>query len=117
MMSKDVVETVSFRFLERGVFDLKESEFQAKLKKEILERLPGAIVVKNETYMLGFPDLTVYYGERWAALECKRSANAAKQPNQQMMIDRMNLMGGFARFIYPENCEEVLNELQQTLAI
>lgn len=96
---------------------MKESEFQADLKKEIKRRLPGCIVTKNETYALGFPDLTVYYKDKYALLECKRSKDAEKQPNQEFIIDSVNAKGGFARFVYPENKEEVLNELQQALTV
>ena len=60
----------------------------------------------------GLPDLLILYGEKWASLECKRSATAKKRPNQDYYVEKMNDMS-FSRFVYPENKEEVLNELQQ----
>ena len=50
-----------------------ESQFQAKLKKKIEARLPGAIVNKNDAnYRQGFPDLIVLYKDQYAILECKK---------------------------------------------
>lgn len=91
-----------------------ESKFQAKLIKKLKELFPGCIVEKNDpNYIQGFPDLTIYYEDKWATLECKQNANARKQPNQEYYVNKMNDMS-FSRFICPENEEEVLHELQQS---
>lgn len=91
----------------------KESEFQAKLIRELKARFPGCIVLKNDpTYIQGMPDILILYESRWAALECKRSATSSHQPNQDYYVNRLNEMS-FARFIFPENKEIVLHELQQ----
>ena len=93
---------------------MRESIFQAKLIKEIKERFPGCMVIKNDpNYIQGLPDLLILHKNQWAALESKRSSHASKRPNQEYYVDMMNKMS-FSRFIYPENKEEVLNELQQT---
>lgn len=90
-----------------------EREFQSKLIKELNNRFEGCIVMKlDSSYIQGIPDLLVLYEDKWATLECKKNANAAKQPNQEYYVGRMNDMS-FSRFICPENKEEVLNELQQ----
>lgn len=95
----------------------KESEFQAKLIKDIKKRFPGSIVLKNDpTYIQGIPDLIVLYKNKWAALEVKKSKNAKHQSNQDYYISKMNKMS-FGRFIYPENKQEVMNDLQQTFGI
>lgn len=92
---------------------MKESKFQSGLIKEIHERFPGSIVMKNDAgYMQGFPDLTVFYGKHWAALECKRSEKESHRPNQDYYIQMLGEMS-YASFVYPENKEEVLNGLQQ----
>lgn len=91
-----------------------ESKFQAKLIDELKHLFPGCIVLKNDpNYLQGIPDLTILYKDKWATLEVKKSANATHQPNQNYYVDNMNHMS-FSRFIYPENKEVVLNELQQS---
>lgn len=90
----------------------KESKFQSELIKELKYLFPGCIVVKlDANYIQGLPDLLILWNEHWAALECKKSINAKHRPNQNYYVDRLNVMS-FASFIYPENKEEVLNELQ-----
>ena len=92
-----------------------ESKFQSNLIKELKAMFPGCIIMKNDAgYTQGIPDLLVLHNDRWAALECKQAANSSRRPNQAYYIDRMNEMS-YANFIYPENKEEVLRELQQAL--
>lgn len=94
---------------------MRENKFQAKLIKEIEARLPGCIVLKNDpNYIQGIPDLSIFYKGKWAFLECKRKEDAVKQSNQEDYINYAN-EHSFGAFIYPENKEDVLNELQQTL--
>ena len=91
----------------------KESQFQKGLIDDLKKRLPGCIVLKNDpNYIQGVPDLLVLYNDRWATLECKKAEHANHQPNQDYYVERMNNMS-FSRFVYPENKENVLNELQQ----
>lgn len=88
-----------------------ENKFQAKLIKELKDMFPGCIVMKNDaSYIQGIPDLLILYNDKWASLECKKSASAVKQPNQEYYVERMNEMS-FSRFICPENRDEVLDEL------
>ena len=69
--------------------------------------------MKNDSsYIQGIPDLLILYEDKWAVLECKKNASAKKQPNQTYYVNKMNRMS-FAAFIYPENKEEVLYELQR----
>ena len=90
-----------------------ENKFQSKLIKELKKEFPGCMVLKNDpTYLQGVPDLLVLYKNKWCALEVKRSATAKHQPNQDYYVDKMNKMS-FSRFIYPENKDEVLSDLQK----
>lgn len=94
---------------------MRESLFQKNLIKEIKQTFPGCIVMKNDAnYIQGIPDLLVLYGKRWAALEVKRSAKAPVRPNQRFYISKMSKMS-YASFVFPENKEAVINDLQSTL--
>lgn len=93
---------------------MKENRFQSKLIKDLESLFPGCIILKNDSsYRQGIPDLTIFYQDKWATLEVKKNRTASHQPNQDYYVDQMNKMS-FSRFIYPENKEEVLHELQQT---
>jgi hypothetical protein len=91
-----------------------ESAYQAKLIKRLYKMFPDCLVLKNDTdYMQGIPDLTIFYRNQWAMLEVKASKDAPTQPNQPHYVEKARGMS-FAAFIYPENEEEVLRELQRT---
>ena len=91
----------------------KESDFQTKLIEKLQDKFPDSIILKNdETYCQGIPDLSIFYKKHWAMLEVKRNKNAVRRPNQDFYVSKANEMS-FARFIYPENEEEVLNDLEQ----
>lgn len=92
---------------------IKENVFQAKLVKEL--RAMGYLVLKNDSgHIQGIPDLLVLFKNRWAALECKRSKDSPRRPNQEHYIYELGKMS-YASFIYPENKEDVLSELQKAL--
>lgn len=90
-----------------------ESKFQRELIKELKEIFPGSLIFKNESKQ-GLPDLTILYGDRWALLECKKSRDEPHRPNQDYYVNAANEMS-YASFIFPENKQEVLDELQQAL--
>ena len=87
-----------------------ESGFQDKLVKDLKELFPGCMTFKMDQIQ-GIPDLLVLYKNKWASLECKKHANAKRQPNQEYYVGKMNDMS-FSRFICPENKDEVLDELR-----
>lgn len=92
-----------------------ESDFQKNLIKELKTMFPGAIVTKlDSSHIQGIPDLLILYEDRWAVLECKRSAKAKFQTNQPYYLKKMNDMS-FAAVIFPENKKEVLDGLQSAL--
>lgn len=99
---------------------MRENEFQPEVIKELYRMFPDCFVMKNDAnYRQGFPDLTVFIGPYYILLECKKSKKEMRdpRPNQDYYVDAVNAMGGFARFIYPENKEAVLNEIRQTFRL
>ena len=89
-----------------------ESKFQKELIDEVKERYPGCIALKNDSsYMQGFPDWTILYKDKWAVLEVKKERGAHKQPNQEYYVNKLNEIGGFSRFVFPENKDEVLEDM------
>ena len=92
---------------------MKESVFQSSLIKELKERYPGCIVMKNDSkYIQGIPDLTILFKNKWAALECKKESKASHQPNQDYYVAKMKAMS-FANIISPEIKDDVLALLDQ----
>lgn len=96
-----------------------ENKFQSKLIKELEARFDGCIVTKLDSgHIQGIPDLLVLYKDKWATLECKRSEKEylreqGKRPNQEWYVNTMNQMS-YSSFIYPENKEKVLNEIEHS---
>ena len=91
----------------------KESKFQSDLKEDLKKIFPGAIITKlDSSATQGIPDLLVIWHDKYALLECKRSEKASKQPNQEYYVDMINNWS-FSAFIYPENKEEVLHEMER----
>ena len=92
-----------------------ENKFKTELIKDIKETIPGSIIFHlDPTECQGIPDLLVLHNDKWAALEGKKNKDASHRPNQDYYVDKMNEMS-YAAFVYPENKEVILNELQQAL--
>ena len=91
-----------------------ENDYQKGLKKKLKSMFPGCLVTKlDSSDIQGIPDLLVLYENKWAVLEVKKDATAPHRPNQDYYVAKLNEMS-FSRFIYPENEEEVLDELYKT---
>ena len=90
-----------------------ESAFKAKAKERIRECLGDDIFIHEMMCQTqGIPDTLILCGDKWALLEFKRSRNATHRPNQDYYVDMFNSMG-FSAFVYPENFEDVLDDLRR----
>ena len=120
-----LLRSSSFCFLVYGYFmdlfifeggimrETGKNGFQSRLIKDISERFPGVIIMKNDpNYLQGIPDLIILYNDKWATLEVKKDILAKHQPNQDYYVEKMNSMS-YSTFVYPENEEEVLNDLEK----
>lgn len=88
--------------------------FQSEVIDALRNMLPDCIILKNDAnYLQGVPDILVLWGHQWAALECKKNRSDTPEPNQPYYVAKMNQMS-FAAFIFPDNVDEVLDDLQLT---
>lgn len=99
--------------------NMLERDFQSKVIHKIRTLFPNCFVLKcdGSNTPQGFPDILIIYENKWAVLEFKKSekerySKGGTRPNQEYYISQLGKMS-FAKFIYPENEKEVLDELQQ----
>ena len=93
-----------------------ENKFKQNLVKELKEKFPDCMVLHlDPNEIQGVPDILILNGSKWAALEGKKSKDAQHRPSQDYYVAKMNEMS-YAAFIYPENKEEIINDLERTFA-
>lgn len=93
-----------------------ERDYQRELIPRIIGLFPKGecdVLKNNSGYRQGIPDLSVYLPGFWAWLEVKPSSDARQEPNQEWYVHWANRYA-FGAFIYPENENEVLRDLEQT---
>lgn len=90
-----------------------ENRFKTNLISELETLFPDCIITHlDPNEIQGIPDLLILFKNKWAVLEGKKSANESRRPNQEYYVNLMNQMS-FAAFIFPENKEQVLDELYE----
>ncbi len=94
-----------------------EMSFKTKFLRELEERLSDVDLdfINTRPNNRSIPDTFVIGPKYWAALEFKRTKRAAHQPNQDYYVSKLREKG-YANFVYPENAEEVLNDLEKLFA-
>ena len=94
-----------------------EGKFKKELKNDLETLFPGCIITQlDPNDIQGIPDLLILWNDKWATLECKKSKKASHRPNQDYYVGLMNKMS-YSSFIFPENKEVVLDELQQAFRL
>lgn len=94
-----------------------ESLFKKKLLQKLNSLEYGYFFTKEALALRGFPDIIGCYKGRFIGLECKKDASGANKktgrtPLQNHVLEKIRYNGGFGSFIYPENEEEVLQEIE-----
>lgn len=88
---------------------------ERKLERQAVKWLKeqGAYVVKlsGPGVPAGAPDRLFVYGAKWAAIEFKSSPTASYRPGQRETLDFLRRGNRFVYAAYPENWEEVKQDL------
>ena len=91
---------------------MRENVYQGKLIRKLNKIYPEAVVIRNDpSWIQGIPDILILFRHRWAALEIKAAHDSPDQPNQPYWVARLNDMS-FSAFIFPENEESILYQLE-----
>jgi len=79
-----------------------------------LKLLPNCVVMSiQQTSIRGTPDILMCLNGRFVALELKRSSTAPATELQRYNIQKLDEAGGFAKICYPENFEEIFEQLKE----
>lgn len=91
--------------------DFKKS-FQTRVKRAVH---PLAILQykQDSTTVAGFPDTIIVLEGITIFIEFKKSRTAKFRPGQKEWIEKLNNNGHFAFVCYPENADEVLEEIKR----
>ena len=86
-----------------------EKDFCARVREELGRNRCHTLKL---TVSKGIPDRLILFNDRYAMLEFKRDANAKVQPGQPGWVRHLDNIA-FARFVYPDNGEQVYKELME----
>lgn len=79
----------------------------------------GAYVIKTKPQPgtpTGCPDIIALFGDRWAAIEVKKSENASFRPGQKPTLAYLSAFNGWLVFVcYPDNWPDVKQQLGERL--
>lgn len=95
----------------------QETRFAAKVDKRI-KNLPNSFWFNiQQAALRGHPDRIGIINGTFVALELKASAKAARAELQKWHLNKVSACGGYARFVYPENFEEIFLDLKRMAGV
>lgn len=97
----------------------RESQFSKQVKKE-LDSIGKDLwyFVKEAGSIRGLPDIVGTYRGHLFAMELKKSESEARKNTGRIVLQKytlrqIDLAGGLGYIVYPENLQEVLQDLKQ----
>lgn len=97
---------------------MAEALFRTNFLKKVKDLSPDIFIeFADPGRRNGIPDVIIFYKDKYARIETKRSKDASKRLHQQYYIDYFNSIGIYAAFLSPENKEEVFNALRRYFEI
>lgn len=88
-----------------------ETKFKNKIRP-LLENLPNTAIFKIQQISIrGVPDFLLCVNSKFVALELKKSCKDKPTPLQSHILDKIQLAGGEAYVVCPENWESVFRTL------
>jgi len=96
---------------------MHESKFEKDFMKKV-EKLPGAYVPPkiDPGAVRGLPDRVFCINGRYCALEFKKSKSESTSRGraalQKYMLKQIEQAGGYTSFVFPENADFVMDELE-----
>ena len=89
-----------------------KSDSLDRLEAILKERYGHCFITKNDPiFKQGIPDQLVLVEPFHVWLEYKRSAHERHRPNQDYYVRLFNDQGGYAAFIFPENEQQIFQEI------
>ena len=93
-----------------------ETVFSREFRQAISKVYPETIWIRTSPNQIqGIPDWIMLYQNRYFVFEFKKYEGAPSRPNQPYYVALLNDWS-YARFVYPENREEVLDEVFKILS-
>ena len=93
-----------------------ESEFKKKFCARVKRAVKPITILQykqDATTVTGFPDTIIILEGITVYIEFKKSKTAKFRPGQKEWIAKLNEKGHFAWVCYPENADDILEEIKR----